>query len=211
MVVGHELGVEKQKSNPPDTQDLRICTHIYIQDQSWCQSVSKVESQKRHATRIIQSDSWIHACLSASNMFPIWQLGHDVIPSNGSTSYKQLFSRPSGWWLDMNIDVQIQCEKAISMSCRTVQIRYKFTDYLIDVESMTQLNLQTGSLRRIRRLVLRELPWSVKRQQFRADSVFLHIVPVTCLTCLTWSDASLMSSIWFVCVMPQAHRVVHTV
>ena len=89
---------------------------------------------------------------SASNMFPIWQLGHDVIPSNGSTSHKQLRPRPSGWWLDMDIDVQMQCEKAISKSCRTVHFRYKFTDYLIDIESMTQLNLKSGTLRRIRRL-----------------------------------------------------------
>ena len=164
MVVGHKLGGEKQKSNLPDTQDQCICIHIYTHRISL--EVSLLQKWNPWSDMSPESLSQIlgsvHA-LSASNMFPVWQLGHDVIPSNGSTSHKQLLSRPSGWWLDMNIDVQIQCEKAVSMSCRTVQIRYKFTDYLIDVESMTQLNLQTGSLRRIRRRVLQELPWSVKK------------------------------------------------
>ena len=91
-------------------------------------------------------------------MYPVWQIGQDKVASNGSTTHKLLLYRPTEWWMDMNIEIQLRCELALSQSDRVFQVRFQGMDYIVDVESMTQLNLKTGALRRIRRRVLNVLP-----------------------------------------------------
>ena len=91
-------------------------------------------------------------------MFPVWQVCQDKEVSNGSTYHKRLKYHLAEWWMDMHIDVQLRCELALSQSRSTFQVRYKHTDYLIDIEGMTQLNLQSGTIRRIRRRVLSQIP-----------------------------------------------------
>lgn len=91
-------------------------------------------------------------------MYPVWQVSQVKVRSNGSTYDSLLLGHPGDWWLDMDIELQETCELALSSSKRVVQICFQDMSYIYDLESMTQLNLKSGTLRRIRRRVLLELP-----------------------------------------------------
>ena len=89
--------------------------------------------------------------------FPHWQVSFLTIASNGSLHHAQFGSSPSLWWMDMNIDMQRTCEQALGTSRDIIHLEFKGVDYLISFSNMTQLNLKTGSLRRIRRRLLLHL------------------------------------------------------
>ena len=89
--------------------------------------------------------------------FPHWQVSFHTVASNGSLHRDQFGNTPSLWWMDMNIDMQLTCEEALGMSRDVIQLELKGAAYLISFSNMTQLNLKTGSLRRIRRRLLLHL------------------------------------------------------
>ena len=91
-------------------------------------------------------------------MYPVWQFSQVKVKSNGSTYDSLLLAHPGDWWMDMDIQLQETCEVALSKSSQIVQICFQGMNYIYDLESMTQLNLKSGALRRIRRRVLVELP-----------------------------------------------------
>ena len=101
-------------------------------------------------------------CLSLSfpdsSMIPFWQVSCGKTSSNGSTHPSQLKDVQVLWWLDMDIQLQLECEKGLHTSSSIVQVYFQHMDYVINLEHMTQLNMKTGALRRIRRRLLAELP-----------------------------------------------------
>ena len=54
----------------------------------------------------------------------------------------------------MGINIQMQCELHLQGSHAIFWIEYSHVDYVIDLGHMTQLNCRTGTLRKVRRLLL---------------------------------------------------------
>ena len=62
------------------------------------------------------------------------------------------------WWMDMHIETQLLCEKALRYCGRGGSLLYfSHKDrvlYMIDLVRMVQQNLQTGRVRSVRRIVV---------------------------------------------------------
>ena len=59
------------------------------------------------------------------------------------------------WWRDMAVGIQLLCERKLQSSkCGDSKVYYSHRNvlYVADLVTMTQLNLSTGRLRRIRRV-----------------------------------------------------------
>ena len=73
------------------------------------------------------------------------------------------------WWRDMAVGVQLLCERRLQSSkCGDSKVYYSYRNvlYVADLVTMTQLNLSTGRLRRIRRM---EEPFAI--EQHRISSI----------------------------------------
>ena len=100
--------------------------------------------------------------ISSMTEYPLWQVSHGWCQSNGSFRLEQ--QMPIFWWLDMPIDLQVKCEKCLQSGKDTFELMdetYPFrstqAQYVINLQTMSQLNLKNGVLRQIRRTVLLEL------------------------------------------------------
>lgn len=99
----------------------------------------------------------------ACAMFPIWQVSYDTQPSNGSTVWRSRTTSTSSkgperqWWMDCAIEMQFLCEEQLHKSKGYFSVLFMETVYLVDLKHMTQLNLEKGIMRKLRRLVLAEL------------------------------------------------------
>ena len=91
-------------------------------------------------------------------MFPLWQVSYDVQNSNGSTIPNDMSWHPT-WWKDMNIIVQYECELHLQNTHSKFWMEYNQTDYIMDLVQMTQLNTRTGTLRKMRRLLISQLSY----------------------------------------------------
>ena len=64
------------------------------------------------------------------------------------------------WWIDMRIDTQLMCEKALQYCGRGGPLLYFSCDnrvlYKIDLILMVQQNLKTGRMRSVRRIVIQD-------------------------------------------------------
>ena len=85
---------------------------------------------------------------------PIWQVSYDKTRSNGSTHFAEGQTADNKWWMDMNIVLQEACEHLLESSSSRIEVEFNGIQYVMDIESMTQLNTYNGSLRRIRRLLM---------------------------------------------------------
>ena len=102
-------------------------------------------------------------------MFPLWQVSFQTYPCNGCSDFPaNLHTRT--WWMDMDIEMQLQCELLISEGIPRKDYCWKNVIYVLDVASMTQLNIKSGALRRLRRRILSQLPWR-KRWMSQVSSV----------------------------------------
>ena len=99
-----------------------------------------------------------YVSLSVSSMFPVWQVCQTKASSNGSSSAEPLKHLSSDWWMDMNVNLQKTCELTLASPQRVVLTKYQGMEYIVDLESMTQVNLKSGAIRRIRRIALSESP-----------------------------------------------------
>ena len=86
-----------------------------------------------------------HSLRLAMVMMILWQVA-------GS----RISSAKNKWWLDMKIRTQLLCEQAIRHSDRGDSKIYSYYEdqvmYCIDLVSMTQQNLRSGTTRQLRRL-----------------------------------------------------------
>ena len=62
------------------------------------------------------------------------------------------------WWIDMRIDTQLMCEKALQYCGRGGSLLYFSCEnrvlYMIDLVLMIQQNLKTGRVRSVRRILI---------------------------------------------------------
>ena len=89
-------------------------------------------------------------------MFPLWQVSYDIQISNGSSVPNDMSWHPT-WWKDCHISVQYQCELQLQNTRSKFWMEYNQTDYIMDLVQMTQLNTRTGTLRKMRRLLIHQL------------------------------------------------------
>ena len=153
-----------KKSNIP----IRImCVYLYTQHNICLECAwSSIESDPSLKLNWFDVHHWL--CLKPNGfdvhhwfslkMYPVWQVSQVSTKSNGSSYNALLLAHPGDWWMDMDIQLQESCEIALSSSKRCIQICFLDMNYIYDLESMTQLNLKSGTLRQIRRRVLFELP-----------------------------------------------------
>lgn len=88
-------------------------------------------------------------------MFVIWQVSYHTEQSNGSSVYEQELGYPK-YWFDMGINMQLECEQNLSRTSSKFWFWFSETLFLVDLESMSQLNIYTGRLRKLRRLALQQ-------------------------------------------------------
>ena len=67
----------------------------------------------------------------------------------------------------MHIDMQVSCEQALnSHRSKVFAIQKWGTEFMMDVQDMTQVNCKYGKMRKMRRLLCYELPHAVVRVEF---------------------------------------------
>ena len=86
-------------------------------------------------------------------MYPLWQVSYDTQVSNGSNAPRDPFWKQS-WWKDMDISIQMQCELHLQGSHMSFWMECMQVDYIMDIVHMTQLNTRSGTLRKVRRLLI---------------------------------------------------------
>ena len=92
--------------------------------------------------------------------YPLWQVSHGSIISNGSLHSSQLRGIPVVWWIDMPIEMQHVCESTLHSPGHLNQVSYQNDPFdlstaihVIDLQNMTILNTYNGELSHIRRKI----------------------------------------------------------
>ena len=84
---------------------------------------------------------------------PLWQVSYEKSVSNGSTHFADWQRKKNKWWMDMHIRLQAACENQLGNSSSCIDVEFNGIQYVLNIENMTQLNTDNGSLRKIRRLL----------------------------------------------------------
>ena len=102
--------------------------------------------------------------------YPLWQISWTHVVCNGSQHTSQIKDDngnplPVLWWQDMPLEFQLACERLFHSHKYTAHLihdddAWGLTQavHIIDIRTMTILNTNDGTLRRIRRQTS-DLPW----------------------------------------------------
>ena len=91
-------------------------------------------------------------------MYILWQVSQEWAKSNGVTTCMPLQALRVNAWIDMDPAIQEMCELGLQRGTTTATLFSRKERYQISYVEMTQINLDTGTLRKIRRLLLQQSP-----------------------------------------------------